>query len=259
MVFSAGGAYSSIAAAMSLDRTLVFAHRGASAYAPMNTLPAFELAAAQGADGIELDVHLTRDGRVVVIHDFTVDSTTDGHGRVAEMSLADIKRLDAGAWFGAAFAGVRVPTLDEVFAEVGHRVLINVEIKSEGGASPDLEQAVAAIIERSSMKERIIVSSFNALVLTHFRNAMPDVPIGFLYDTAAKDVLQTLQDTGLTVEALHPHHLRLDAGLMVLARTRGWWVNTWTVNDPQRAAELRDLGVNVVMTDYPDIVRAALG
>ena len=259
MVSSAGKAHSSVAEAMSVGRALVFAHRGASAYAPMNTLPAFELAAAQGADGIELDVHLTRDGHVVVIHDFTVDSTTNSRGRVAEMALAEIRQLDAGSWFGAAFAGVGIPTLDEVFAAVGHRLLINVEIKSESNASPDLEQAVATVVERSGMKERVIVSAFDALTLSRFRAALPDVPVGFLYDAAAADVLQTLQDTGLTVEALHPHHSRLDAGLMVLARARRWWVNTWTVNDPKRAAELKDLGVNVVMTDYPDIVRAALG
>lgn len=244
---------------MSAGKTLVFAHRGASAYAPMNTLPAFEMATAHGADGVELDVHLTCDGHVVVIHDFTVDSTTNGHGWVAAMSLADLKQLDAGAWFSEAFKGVLVPTLDEVFVSVGHQLLINVEIKSGNGTSPDLECAVADVITRCGMKDRVIVSSFNPSALTRFRTVMPDVPVGLLYDDAAENVLQALKDTGLTVEALHPHHQRVDAGLIVLAHVRGWWVNTWTVNDPERAIELSRLGVNVIMTDYPDIMRTALG
>src|SRR5690606_28189003 len=111
-------------------QTLVFGHRGAKAYAPMNTIPAFELAAEQGADGIELDVHRSKDGHAVIVHDFTVDETTDGNGTVTEMTLAQLKELDAGSWFGEGFHGVQIPTLDEVFEAVGERLLINVEIKS---------------------------------------------------------------------------------------------------------------------------------
>jgi glycerophosphoryl diester phosphodiesterase len=112
-------------------RTLVFGHRGAKAYAPMNTIPAFELAAQQGADGAELDVHLSRDGNPIILHDFSVDATTDGSGLARTMTLAQLKDLDAGGWFGDAFRGVRIPTLDEVFEAVGSRLYINVEIKSE--------------------------------------------------------------------------------------------------------------------------------
>ena len=97
------------------NQTLVFGHRGAKAYAPMNTIPSFELALAQGADGIELDVRLTRDGELVLMHDDSVDATTNGSGRVADLTLAEIQSLDAGAWFGEAFRGTRAPTLDEVF------------------------------------------------------------------------------------------------------------------------------------------------
>src|SRR5512135_2857797 len=122
------------------SQPLVIAHRGSSAYAPENTLAAFRLAAEQEADAIELDVDLTRDGHVIVMHDATVDRTTDGHGRVADLTLDEIRRIDAGAWKGAAFNGERVPLLEEVFEAVGQRMLINVEIKGMSLRGNGLEE-----------------------------------------------------------------------------------------------------------------------
>ena len=142
-------------------RLLVFGHRGARAYAPMNTLPSFELALAQGADGVELDVRLTRDCEMIIMHNETVDETSDGEGRVADFTLAELKALDAGSWFGEAFKGVRVPTLDEVFEAIGRRTRINVEIKAEGLRSDGIEQKVANAIRRHNLLRSVIVSSFN--------------------------------------------------------------------------------------------------
>lgn len=243
---------------MLAGRVLVFGHRGASAYAPMNTLPAFELAVAQGADGIELDAHRTRDGHVVIIHDFTVDKTTDGAGRVTDMTLAQVRELDAGGWFDPAFRGIRVPTLDEVFDVVGKKLFVNVEIKSESIETDGVEQAVADVIARYGMQARVIVSSFNPLALVRFRQIMPEVPLGMLYDETMSEPQVVLVQTDLVCEAIHPHHIQIDGHLMAQARSQGWHVNTWTVNDPRRAMELRDLGVNVLMTDYPDRIRQAL-
>ncbi|MBC7809703.1 MAG: glycerophosphodiester phosphodiesterase, partial [Burkholderiales bacterium] len=146
-------------------QTLVFGHRGAKAYAPMNTLPAYELAAEQGAHGIELDVHRSKDGYAVIVHDFKVDATSDGKGLVTEMTLAQLKRLDAGAWFDPKFAGTRIPTLDEVFESVGQRLFVNVEIKSDSLETDGVEQVVADCITRHNMQSRVIVSSFNPYTL----------------------------------------------------------------------------------------------
>src|SRR5690242_18182539 len=127
----------------SSGQMLVFGHRGASAYAPMNTLPAFELAALQGADGVELDVHFSKDKQLIVLHDFTVDHTTNGTGFARDMTLAELKTLDAGSKKDPKFAGVQIPTLDEVFAAIGQKLYINVEIKSETAETDGVEQAVA--------------------------------------------------------------------------------------------------------------------
>ncbi|GAB4510400.1 MAG: glycerophosphodiester phosphodiesterase [Anaerolineae bacterium] len=248
----------SILDSMYRQRPLIFGHRGASAYAPMNTIPAFELAAEQGADGVELDVHLTRDGHVVVIHDDSVRATTDGQGYVKEMTLEQIKALDAGAWFNAAFAGVRIPTLDEVFEAVGQRLLVNVEIKSFSVNPDGTEQAVAAVIRRHNMQERVIVSSFNPLSLIRFRAVMPEVVIGYLY---APEIPTWPVDTlnKLTYEAAHPYHDTVDSDFMDMARSRGTLVNTWTVNDPEMAVYLDSIGIDGIICDNPDIIRNAVG
>lgn len=238
-------------------RLLVFGHRGARAYAPMNTLPSFELALAQGADGVELDVRLTRDGEMIIMHNDTVDETTDGEGRVADFTLAELKALDAGAWFGAAFKGARVPTLDEVFEAIGKRTRINVEIKAEGLRSDGIEQKVANAIRRHGLQRSILVSSFNPLTLRRFRRALPEVPIGYLHAEDIPPFIPHLM-SGLPHEARNPHFTEINARYMQWAKGAGYRVNTWTVNDPARAAALHDLGVDCIITDQPDVILAAV-
>lgn len=236
-------------------RTLIFGHRGASAYAPMNTLPAFELAASQGADGVELDVHFSKDKQLIVLHDFTVDHTTDGKGFARDMTLAQLKTLDAGSKKDPKFAGVQIPTLDEVFQAIGQKLYVNVEIKSETEDTDGVEQAVADCLRRNNMQERVIVSSFNPLALKRFREIMPEVPIGYLYmtdDQPFSEVMETLPH-----EARHPHYPMVDQAYMEWAKSKNYRVNTWTVNDPARAVELKRLSVDAIITDTPDVMREA--
>lgn len=238
-------------------RTLVFGHRGASAYAPMNTLPAFELAAEQGADGIELDVWLCADGeQLVILHDATVDHTTNGSGSVFAKSFSELRALDASYRF-EQYRGVKIPTLDEVFQAVGRRLLVNVEIKADLRMLPGTERAVADCIRRHGMSQRVIVSSFSAQVLKNFRTEMPEVPIGFLY---ADETPPSEWDLIASVphEALHPHYPLIDEALMQRTRSAGQIVNTWTVNDPERAVSLAGMGVAGIITDMPDKMLAAL-
>ena len=243
--------------AFNSGETLVFGHRGAMAGAPMNTLAAFELARAEGADGIELDVQLSRDGQLVVIHDAMVDATTDGRGAVAELTLDQLQRLDAGAWFADSFAGERIPTLDEVFAAFGDNLLINVEIKASRETVALLEKRLADCIRRHDMRERVIVSCFDPLVLVRVRGMMPNVLMGFLYVPGMPEA-HFLPLKNLRHEARHPWHDMVDEEYMDWARAQGYFVNVWTVNDANRARELRDLGVNTIMTDEPGNIIKAL-
>ncbi|MGQ9718034.1 MAG: glycerophosphodiester phosphodiesterase [Anaerolineae bacterium] len=241
---------------LTADQTLNIAHRGASAVAPPNTLAAFRRAAELGADGIELDVHLSADGVPVVIHDFTVDATTDGTGRVRDLPLAALKELDAGSRFDPAFAGERIPTLEEVFAEVGDHLLINVEVKSmPGNDYPGLEEAVAALVARHGLEERVLVSSFNPLALRRMRRVAPHIPLGFLYETAplsrAARFLAALMP-GLRPEAVHPWWGMITPQTVQRAHARGQRVIAWTVDDPAAIARLVGWRVDAVITNHPE-------
>lgn len=236
---------------------LIFGHSGAQAYAPSNTLPAFELVVRHGAPGTELDVNRTRDGYPVVLHDFTVDSTTNGTGRVTEMTLAEVKALDAGSWFGPEFAGVQIPTLDEVFEAVGKQLFINVEVKYLPQESEGLEQIVVDCIRRHAMEDRVIISSFSPVALRNIRDLMPDLPLGFLYGKDSPEIIYELIKD-VPVEALHPEAFLIDAALVEKAHKEGQRVNAWTVNDTAEAKRLADLGVDAIITDVPDQLLAAL-
>lgn len=237
----------------------VFAHRGARRVAPENTLPAFARALAMGVAGIELDVHCTADGHLVVIHDFSVDKTTDGHGAVAAMTAAAVRRLDAGSHFAAAFAGVQVPFLDEVLDLVGNRCRVNIEIKSLDPYANDASAAVVAVVRQRQLYDQVIISSFNPISLLKVRHLDPKIAVGMLYDDEMPAFLRTVwAGAPLRPEAQHPEHTLIDAAYMAWARALPCAVNTWTVNDVEEARRLASLGVDVIMSDLPDQIMEGL-
>jgi glycerophosphoryl diester phosphodiesterase len=240
-------------------RPQIFAHRGARRAAPENTLPAFAAALEMGADGIELDVHRTADGRLVVIHDFFVDKTTDGHGEVARMTYDEIARLDAGSHFAPAFAGTPVPTLAQVLELVGSRCRINIEVKSMHPYGDDASDAVASVIRHANLYDQVIVSSFNPITLVKLRHLDPRIALGMLYDNEMPAFFRSIwAGPPIRPEAQHPHYRLVDADYMTWARSLGAQVNTWTVNEPAEAQRLARLGVTTLITDVPDVLIASL-
>ena len=240
-------------------QTLNFAHRGASATAPENTLAAFVLAAELGAAGIEFDVQLSRDGVPVICHDFSVDKTTDHTGRVSDFTLEEIKQMDAGSWFGPEFAGERIPTLEELVDAVGQRLLLNLELKTAAMRANGLEEAVAAIIEERALYDRIIVSSFNPLALRRLHQIDPRVDLGLLYSPDMPLYLRRAWARRLIpCQAMHPYHEMVDEKYVQWARAAGYRVNVWTVDDPDEMRRLIGLGVNVIMTNTPAVLRDVL-
>jgi glycerophosphoryl diester phosphodiesterase len=239
--------------------TLNIAHRGASTAAPANTLPAFEKAVELGADGVEFDVQLSADGVPVIIHDFAVDATTDGRGRVADMTLAQLRQLDAGSTFDPAFAGERIPTLEEVLEAVGGRLILNIELKTTSLRDNGLEQTVVAQVERHGLRDSVLLSSFNPFSLRRAKRIAPHIPVGLLY---SPDLPLPLRRAWLAPmvahEARHPDHTMVNARYLAWARRRGYRVNTWTVNDPEEMHRLIGLGVDGIITDVPDVLRNVL-
>ncbi|MCR4406029.1 MAG: glycerophosphodiester phosphodiesterase [Anaerolineae bacterium] len=242
-------------------RVLNFAHRGASARAPANTLSAFRLAAELGADGVELDVQLSKDGAVVVIHDFTVDATTDGSGPVAEKKLAELQALDAGSWFDAAFAGEHIPTLQEVMDAVGYRLLLNIELKLPFTlVNTGLEAEVVRLIEDNNLVDRVIVSSFHPLALRRVKSLNPRIPTGLLYAHNLPIYLRRAWLAPLAPhEARHPDFTMVTPAYVRAVKARGYRINVWTVDDPDEMCRLLDLGVDAIITNRPDVLRQVAG
>ena len=226
--------FSTFSEALAAGVTLTFGHRGARAYAPMNTIPSFELALQMGAHGIEFDVRQTKDGVLVLLHDDTVDGTSNGHGALSDMTFAELSELDFGGWLDPKYAGTRIPTLDEVFETVGHKLLMNVEIKSEHLSGGGIEAKVAATIARHGLADRILLSSFNPLVVRRCARLMPHILRGLLVEEETPFERTRLLKT-LEIQALHPYYPFVDSEYMAHARALGAAVNTWTVNDPDDA------------------------
>jgi glycerophosphoryl diester phosphodiesterase len=233
-------------------RVRVIAHRGFSGAAPENTLAAIRAAIEIGADMAEIDVTLSADGRVVVIHDDTVDRTTDGRGAVSGHTLAELQRLDAGAWYAPQFAGERLPTLDEVLAEVEGRILLNVEIKAEA-VERGIVRTVAAIVRDRGMNDTVIVSSFSPAALEQMRDIAPEIRTGVLFNPEFHQGLDAADIvTGLGASAFNIKRARLTRAMSRQCRDAGIPVAVYTVNSPRRLRRLIKRGVHAVFTDHPD-------
>lgn len=163
-----------------LPTPAVFAHRGASAHAPENTLAAFELALRQGCDGIELDAMLTADREVVVFHDSNLQRTTGIQGRVSGLPLATLKQLDAGSYFDVQYKNERIPTLDETLEVLGNRTVINIELKNYRSLRDDLPEIVAEIVRKHALHANILFSSFNPIALRKIKRQLPHAPLALL-------------------------------------------------------------------------------
>lgn len=221
----------------------IYAHRGASTDYPENTLLAFRAAIELGAYGIELDLHLSKDGVPVVIHDADVSRTTTGSGRVANLYLADIKRLDAGN-------GEHVPTFEEVLLLTKGKVKLDIEVKGAGAEVPALQML------RDWSHDDWAISSFDWDILRNCRRLEPDIELWPLSNGATEDAIAVAHDLACPMLALHEGFI--DADIAARLRDEKLGFTAWTVNDPKRAEELRRLGAAAICTDDPALMLAAL-
>jgi glycerophosphoryl diester phosphodiesterase len=241
-------------------KPLLLAHRGSSRHAPENTLPAFELALQQGADGVELDAKLSADGHVVVIHDATVDRTTGGHGRVAELPYSELKQLDAGAFLGDRFRGTRIPALDEVFAAIGARAVINVELTNYAAPRDQLVEKVCELVKRHGLEQRIIFSSFLGWNLRKAKRLLPAVPCGLLALPGWKGAwARSFGFMFGDYDALHPHISDVNARQVWRVHRLKRRIIVWTANTEDEIKRLTGWGVDGIITDDPAATHDALG
>jgi glycerophosphoryl diester phosphodiesterase len=225
-------------------------------HAPENTLAAFVKAMDMGAHMSELDIHQSRDGELIVIHDAQVSRTTDGAGAVSELTLADIKKFDAGTWFGPQYAGERVPTLQEVIDLVRGRMALNVEVKAgQEGLYPGIIDRLIDHVVKNGLEEGLVVSSFRQEYLLELRSKAPRVRAALLYSKPFAEPWREAAEQGWD---LHPNASAVDGELIKEAHSRGITVRAWTVNEPEVMRQLIDLGVDAIITNFPDRLHEVL-
>ncbi|HEX4836110.1 MAG TPA: glycerophosphodiester phosphodiesterase family protein [bacterium] len=236
---------------------LGIAHRGASRYAPENTLAAIRLALDHGAPAVECDVQRTKDRHLVVIHDQTVDRTTDGRGPVAAHALEDLLRLDAGRWFGPAFAGERIPTLDEVLEVAGGRALLKLEIKNGPTFYEGIEQQMVEAIGRRGMEEDVLLISFDHESLRRVRALSPRIATGILYAARLVDGPGAARAAGADALCISWDYATGD--VVSGGHGAGLGVFVWTVDDEDVARHCLSLGVDGITSNDTRLLGRLLG
>lgn len=231
--------------------TKIWAHRGASGYAPENTLAAFALAVKQGADGIELDVQMTKDQELVVIHDETVDRVSNGNGAVRDYTLKEIKKLNVSKTI-AGYEAATIPTLQEVYELIEPTdLVINVEVKTGIVFYLGIEEKILALTEKCKMEDRVCYSSFNHETLKRIKEFKPDAKCGILFADGWLHPAYYAKDHGM--DYLHPAFYNLQfPWFMEDARQTGRKVHAWTVNRTKDMIAAYQLGVDAIITNYPD-------
>jgi glycerophosphoryl diester phosphodiesterase len=243
-----------------LTPPLIIAHRGASLYAPENTLASFKLAVCQGADGIELDAKLCADGNVVVIHDKTVDRTTSASGKVADMTLEELKKLDAGSQFDVSYKGEMIPTLHEVFEAVGRQIMINIDLTNYYSPFDSLPVKVAEIVSQHNLAHSILFSSFNPIALRRIKHLIPEASIGLIALGGIKGrlMLGWFGRFLIPYQSIHPAIRDVTPNLLNRAHQLGHRVNVYTVNQASDMERLFKMGIDGIFTDDPLLARQVL-
>ncbi len=236
------------------ERPLVLGHRGASGEAPENTIAAFSLALAQGADGVELDAQRCASGEVVVVHDASFARTTGFAALVTQASLTAVRALEAGSWKSEKFRGERVPLLSEVLEAFPR--LVNVELKCEALDDGGLTAEVVRVVRAARAEERVLFSSFNVACLWRARQLAPGIPRALLFESEQRWPLRSGAFAPLLgAQAMHPEQVLATPDRVSRWRRRGYSVGCWTVDDPEAAARLHRSGVGSMITNWPARIR----
>lgn len=226
-----------------MKKLLNIGHRGAKGHGPENTLPSFQKALDLNADGIELDVHVSKTGELIVIHDFTVDRTTNGSGAISDLSLSEIRALKIDN-------EVNVPTLEEVLNLVNKRCFINIELKGRHTAKPVSYLIEKSILEKRYSYEDFIVSSFQSEELEIMFTINPKINLGILTQASVTQALEWAN--AFSARAIHPHFSLLTEDNVQKAQDQGFKVYTWTVNEPEDIERVKNYNVDGIITDFPE-------
>lgn len=231
------------------DKVLNIAHRGASGVAPENTLSAFKKAIELCADMIEFDVHQTKDGEVVISHDKNLKRTSGKDVFIEDLTLEEVKKIDVGSWFSPEFADERIPTLKEVISLIKGKIGMNIEIKKGKKFYPDIEEKIVKILEENDLIEPCIITSFHSSCIERIKKLNPYIAIGKLFTFS---IFNPKENLVFGVNALHPYWLVVSPWFVKEAHKDHLRVNVWTVNSTSVMERLVKMGVDGIITNYPD-------
>lgn len=241
---------------MENKKPVIIAHRGASAYAPENTMAAFQKAVDLSADGIEFDVKCSKDGEMVIIHDQTLERTTNGHGKVIETNLNNLRDLDAGSFYSSEFSGEKIPLLSEVLEEFSKKIVINIELTNYSSISDGLARKAATLIKRMCIEENVIFSSFHPYNLIITRRIVPNVPVALLALPGKSGwIFRSNMMRWISPELIHPYFNDVDKRFIDKQHQKNRKVNAWTVNTETEIKKLLKDKVDGLITDDPILAR----
>ncbi len=241
---------------------LVLAHRGANKRAPQNTIPAFKKAVEFNADGIETDVHLSKDGQIVICHNYTIDETSTGKGLITDYTCEELKKFDFGSYFSDEFKGVTLPTITELFDVVKDMTLINIEIKAPK-VKNDLVKKTIETIHKYGIADSVIISCFNPECIRESKEIDPGIRTGLLYedDDLGKEIMSFGVEKyceQLKANAAHPMRSLISKEEVDRLHAKNMIVNVWTVNEKEDILRLTDWGCDALISDIPDYVMSVL-
>ena len=237
-----------------MSRPLIYAHRGASSYAPENTFASYKMAIEMEADGIEIDVHKSKDGHLVVCHDEKVDRTTNGKGYIKDLTVEELKLLDAGSWFNESFANERIPLLEEVLKLVKmENILLNIELKNGPVFYENIELDVVNAIRAYGLEEKVIISSFNHYSLVAVKKLEPKIKTGILYIAGMVSPWKYAKSIGS--DAIHPLFMTINDEVVKECIENGIMVNPFTVDRESDMILMKNIGVSSIITNRPDAGR----
>ncbi len=250
-----------------MKRCNVISHRGANKYAPQNTLPAFEKSVKIGIDGIETDVHLSKDGKLVICHNYTIDETSNGKGKISDMTLDELKSYDFGSYFSPKYKDTRIPTVDEFlsFVETTDISVLNIELKSPEQKGTAIVYETLKAVKEHGLFEKLIISSFDPTLLIEAKLIDKSVKTGLLYGPNQKSTYRNRLVTRpiefaktIGVDAIHPIYIFVDEKIVKSAHEAGIMVNPWTVDSVGRIEKMIRFGVDGIITNFPDVVSGLL-
>ncbi len=244
-----------------MSAPLIISHRGANKYAPQNTLPAFEAALEIGTDGFETDLHITKDGHVVICHNYTIDETSDGEGKISDMTLEQLKSHDFGSYFSKEFKETKIPTIDEFLSliEKTDIEILNIEIKPPKQKETAIVRETIKAVKEHGLFDKLLISSFSPDILKEAKQIDKNCRTGFLYGPnspttpfVAWRIFSYVKSLGC--EAVHPHFIFVNKKYIKKAHEAGIKVNPWTIDLPEIIDNMIKWGADGIITNLPDVV-----